>query len=212
MLDLECQSHSQTLTAPRPKVVLVAFSARNALQQTIDAIFESLVPHVNCYAVLPTNYDGAIPTSARRHLECGTSRLGGALASLNPLSHWQIASALRDIQPDIVHLFSGEGYPWALTLRQFLAFAHVPLIVTLHDPDPHPGSIVEWLNALIRLPVLRSAKAIHLFSFASIPKARELVPNVQLSVIAHGSSRWPFHETQTAEHRTRTPGSVLWPV
>ena len=198
MLDLACQSPRQALTQPRLKVVLVAFSARNALQQTLDAIFESLEPHLDCHVLVPTNYDGAIPASARLHLECGTSRLGGTLASFNPLSHWQIASALRDIQPDVVHLFSGEGYPWALTLRQLLALTRVPLIVTLHDADPHPGSLIERLNAVIRFPVLRSAQAIHLFSSTSIPKARDLAPNAQLSVIAHGSlaGRFIGHKQQ----------------
>ena len=50
-----------------------------------------------------------------------------------------------------------------------------------------PGVLIERLNALIRLPVLRSAHIIHLFSIASIPKARDLAPDVRLSVIAHGS-------------------------
>ena len=83
-------------------------------------------------------------------------------------------------------MLTGEGYPWAVTLAAALALVRIPLVVTVHDPDPHPGSILERLNAWMRQSVLRDA-VLHIYSEQHRRRVGELSRSVRIEVIPHGS-------------------------
>jgi glycosyltransferase involved in cell wall biosynthesis len=59
--------------------------------------------------------------------------------------------------------------------------------VTLHDPEPHPGNVFEYLNSIVRRPVLALAQTIHLLSSQHVAKARMLARHARIVVIPHGS-------------------------
>lgn len=84
---------------------------------------------------------------------------------LNPLWARQHFLAIKKLKPDIVHLMNGEGYPfivlWSRWIRRELG---CPFVVSVHDPEPHPGSWIAWVNYNLGQSVIRSAACVHIFS------------------------------------------------
>jgi glycosyltransferase involved in cell wall biosynthesis len=186
------------------RVLIAAFSARNALAQTLDEIVEALEPLLDCRAMVPTNYDGRLPPSRLIRIACGMDKAGAILASINPLAHWQVVSALLRARPDVLHIFSGEGYLWAVSLILAARLGRIPVVLTLHDPDPHPGNIFERLNAIVRRPVLALTGTIHLFSDRHLERAKQLAPRSRFEIIAHGSLAGPFLRHRKADVERET--------
>ena len=85
-----------------------------------------------------------------------------------------------------------------MSLAAAASLMRIPIVVTLHDPDPHPGNIFEWLNSVVRRPVLALTRTIHLFSSRHLDRAQELAPRAQFAVIAHGSLAGPFLRHRTS--------------
>ncbi len=181
-LCLPCNDKTQ-----RPRVLIAAFSARYALGQLLDGMFGALAPRLQCQILVPTNYDGKIPERFIFRARCGTSKVGGLLGSINPLAHWDTIRALWRFRPDVVHILAGEGYTWAVTLTVVARFAGIPVIVTLHDPEPHPGNVFEYLNSIVRRPVLALVQTIHLLSSQHVTKSKILGRQARIVVIPHGS-------------------------
>src|ERR1700761_1995393 len=93
-----------------PRVLLVAFSARNAVAQTLDELFSALTRRLNCRMMAPTNYTGNIAEQDLLRIPCGISRTEGLVASVNPVVHWKVVSTVLRAKPDVIHVFAGEGY------------------------------------------------------------------------------------------------------
>jgi glycosyltransferase involved in cell wall biosynthesis len=155
-------------------------------------MFDALSPRLECHVVAPTNYTGRIPGRNVFRVPCGISKIGGMLGSVNPVAHWKTAAAVFRAKPDVVHLLSGEGYLWAVSLALTARLTGIPVIVTLHDPDPHPGNIFERLNAIVRRPVMALAGTVHVFSSQHLQRAGEVAPATRLVVIEHGSLAGQF--------------------
>jgi glycosyltransferase involved in cell wall biosynthesis len=181
------------------RVLIVAFSARNALAQTLDQIVDALAPHLDIRAMVPTNYDGKLPPSRLFRIAFGMGKAAAILASINPVTHWKVVAALIRARPDVVHIFSGEGYLWAVSLVLAARLRRIPVVLTLHDPDPHPGNIFERLNAIVRRPVLALTDTVHLFSGRHLQRARQLAPRSRFEIIAHGSLAGPFLRHRRAD-------------
>jgi hypothetical protein len=175
-----------------PRVLFVAFSARNAVAQTLDELFGALSRRLDCSMMVPTNYTGNIAERDLFRIPCGVSKIGGMVASVNPVAHWKVVSAVLRAKPDVIHVFAGEGYLWAVSLAVSARLSRIPIVVTLHDPDPHPGNLFERLNSVVRRPVLALTRMIHLFSSRHLDRAQELAPRAQCMVIAHGSLAGQF--------------------
>ncbi|HET6608495.1 MAG TPA: glycosyltransferase [Rhodopila sp.] len=171
----------------RPRVLIAAFSARYALGQLLDGMFDAVSPRVYCRVLAPTNYRGKISGNFIFRARCGRTKIGGLFASISPLAHWDTIRALRLSRPDVVHILAGEGYTWAVTLTIAARLARIPVIVTLHDPEPHPGNVFELLNSVVRRPVLALVQVIHVLSSQHIAKARNLARNAEVVVISHGN-------------------------
>jgi glycosyltransferase involved in cell wall biosynthesis len=178
--------------AGQARVLIAAFSARYALGQLLDEMFRALSSRIGCWALVPTNYSGNIPPQRLYRAPCGVSKLAGVLASFSPRAHWKTVATLVHCKPDIVHLLSGEGYAWAISLAFATKLMGIPLIVTLHDPESHPGSIIERLNSVIRLPVLALARTIHVFSAQHLKQVRKQAKRTRIAVVAHGSLAGQF--------------------
>ncbi|HEY4043813.1 MAG TPA: glycosyltransferase [Rhodopila sp.] len=142
--------------------------------------------------MIPTNYSGQIPPRSLLRVPCGVGKIGGILASINPVAHWKAVSALLRVKPDVVHIFSGEGYFWAVSVAVAAKLARLPIVVTLHDPDPHPGNFFERLNSAVRRPVLARARTVHLFSSQHLDRARALAAHAQFTIVPHGSLAGQF--------------------
>lgn len=175
-----------------PRVLIVAFSARYALGQLLDEVFHALSGRLDCRVLVPTNYAGKIPERSLLRAPCGVSKIGGVFASINPVAHWKIVSALLRADPDVVHILAGEGYLWAVSLVVAARLTGTPVVVTLHDPDPHPGSTFERLNAIVRRPILALTGTVHLFSSRHLERAKKMARHAQFVVTPHGSLAGQF--------------------
>lgn len=189
---LATPSESRSGSGRGPRVLIATFSARYALGQLLDEMVRALSPRLNCCVLVPTNYAGKIPERDLFRVPCGISKIGGMLASINPVAHWKTVSAFLRADPDVVHVLAGEGYLWAISLVVAARLTRTPVVVTLHDPDPHPGNIFERLNAIVRRPVLALTETVHLFSSRHLERARQMARRAQLVVTPHGSLAGQF--------------------
>ncbi|MDW8051852.1 MAG: glycosyltransferase [Armatimonadota bacterium] len=94
-------------------------------------------------------------------------------------------SEIRHLGVDVFHLFNSDGYLsswfWARWVRCEL---RKPFIVSVHDPEPHPGS---WMNLVfhwIGRQTQRQASHVHIFSDYFVPRMRAFgIPMERLFVI-----------------------------
>lgn len=178
------------------RIALVALSAKGAMAQYVGSLASGLyssrerdidlfVPEHFPVKYLTDGADGGV----RLHLfKTGTSRVSAGVRLASPISGTSLAIRILHSSPDVVHLVSGEGYPWARIMAQWLEKARIPLVVTVHDPEPHLGEMLSHVNALLRRGVLARATLVHVHSRRFIPiMIRQGVSENVLRVIPHGS-------------------------
>lgn len=168
------------------KVVLIALSVRGAMGHYISSLAPHLAEKVKLHLFVPSHFSGEIGNAEVHCFHTGDSHLKALRRFLNPIAAWYVWSQIVDCKPDVIHLFNGEGYPWSLLFAHWAKKANIPLLVTVHDPEPHPGNVWEALNAKLRTYVLKSAKSVHVHAqcFADIVKSQGAR---DVEVIPHGS-------------------------
>lgn len=168
------------------KVALVAFSVRGAMGQYIEALSRELANFVELYLFVPNQFEPEGRVGLLFQFPTGRNHLLALRRLVNPLGGLRLWEQIQGVKPDVVHIFNGEGYPWALILAQMAAHRGLPLVVTVHDPVPHPGNLWEWLNAHMRPYVLKRAVSVHVHSgcFADAVKVQGAK---DICVIPHGS-------------------------
>jgi len=167
------------------KVALLAFSVRGAMGQYLEALVPPLSKYLDFTLFVPEHFKGTIPTKVVR-FPYGASK---AETLKRFLDLGQARALWRKIlaeKPNCLYLFNGEGYPWALLLARWAREEGIPLFLTLHDPDPHPGNVWEAANALLRRWVVPLATSVHVHSRVFVDKARQLGAR-DVVVIPHGS-------------------------
>jgi len=87
------------------------------------------------------------------------------LAYCNPLWARQRFRAITALRPDLFHLFNSEGYPssywWIRWARTQLG---IPTVVSVHDPEPHPGSLLAASLSRLGQKTIRLSSHVHIFS------------------------------------------------
>jgi len=116
----------------------------------------------------------------------GTSRAEALARLLNPVAALAVWRQIQAASPDIVHLFNGEGYPWSLLWARWANNAGLSLVVTVHDPEPHPGNVWEKVNARLRRYVLKRARSVHVHCQCFIQMVQAQGAKTVI-VIPHGS-------------------------
>lgn len=169
------------------RAALVALSVRGAMGQYLEALSAQLGRYCQLYLFVPRHF-AAEPIAADRifRFATGTSRIRALLQLANLGAAIRVWKQVQAIRPAVVHVFNGEGYPWTLVWAFLAQKQGLPLLVTVHDPEPHPGNMWEWLNARLRPYVLRRAASVHVHSerFVTAVKARGAR---DVKVIPHGS-------------------------
>ena len=167
------------------KVALLAFSVRGAMGQYLEALVPPLSQHLDLSLYVPEHFEGNVPVKVVR-FPTGASRAQALRRFLDPRPARTLWQKILTEKPDCLYLFNGEGYPWALWLARWAKKEGVPLFLTLHDPDPHPGNPWEAANALLRRWVVPLATSVHVHSQVFVDKARKLGAR-HVVVIPHGS-------------------------
>jgi glycosyltransferase involved in cell wall biosynthesis len=170
------------------RVALLALSVRGAMGQYLNALEPSLSQKVELHLFVPMHYDGRESKASVYTFETGSSKSKALAKLLNPWAARQVWKQIKAIKPDVLHLFNGEGYPWAPLFATWAKRDGIPLVVTLHDPEPHPGNIIETVNAYLRTWTLKQAKLLHIHSTAFLEIMTHKGFKAEgITVIPHGS-------------------------
>ncbi|MBS3949878.1 MAG: glycosyltransferase family 4 protein [Peptococcaceae bacterium] len=182
------------------RTALVALSVRGAMGQYLEALARPLSERLELHLFVPEHYDGDAGQAILHRFPTGRTRLEALRQFLNPLSAKRIWKELRMVDPEGIHLFNGEGYPWGCLFAYWAKRDDKPFIITIHDPEPHPGNIIELLNAHLRRVTMIKATRIHVHSthFAG-EIAKQGISKQQLHVIPHGSIAGRFTRYLTKE-------------
>jgi glycosyltransferase involved in cell wall biosynthesis len=170
------------------KIVLISFSTRGAIGDYLYLLAKELLKHEEIFLIVPDYFDKKIEAKGIVKFRAGKNKLSTFLGFINPLENLRLIKEIKKINPDLVHLFFGEGYPPMIFLSFWLKIAKIPLVVTLHDPEIHPGNLIERMNGILRIFTLRLAKAVHIHSKVFEEKLGRLgVKREKIFIIPHGS-------------------------
>lgn len=167
------------------RVTLVAMTIGTAMGQCVQQLGEALGKRARVTVITPSHYADKIAGVTWRGFPTGANPRRALLGAMNPASHLRLLAALRAQPADIIHLYNGHGYPWALTLAALRG--KTPLAVTLHDPDPHPGNMVDALSFRMGKFTLARADAILVHDAIFRPKLERKFPGKTIAVIPLGS-------------------------
>ena len=147
------------------RVALIALSVRGAIGLYLEALSAELGRHCQLYLFVPKHF-AADPLAADRifRFVTGSTRTRALLQLTDPGAAIRVWKQIQAIRPAVVHVFNGEGYPWTLVWAFLAQREGVPLLVTVHDPEPNPGNIWEWVNSRLRTRVLQRAQSVHVHS------------------------------------------------
>jgi glycosyltransferase involved in cell wall biosynthesis len=172
--------------SPSLRVALVAISARGALAQYVEALSDSLHQLVDLHLFVPGHYGGSVQGSTPHPFRTGASKWRAAGRLSTPSGARRVWREIRSIQPDVIHVFSGEGYPWSWWWSRWNRVERIPFLVTVHDVHRHPRDPVEWLSDRLQRYVMRHAASVHVHCEAFVRDARRRSGS-RVVVIPHGS-------------------------
>jgi len=168
------------------RVVLLALTVRGAMGQYLDALAPHLAQRVELHLFVPEYYLGQAGSGIIHRFKTGGNRSQALLRLINPFSARALWERIRAVQPTLIHLFHGEGRPWAILLACWVHRERVPFFLTLHDPEVHPGSSWEWVNGKLRRFVVPRATSVHVHSGVFVEAAQRIGAR-HVVVIPHGS-------------------------
>jgi glycosyltransferase involved in cell wall biosynthesis len=132
-------------------------------------------------------------TSGIHRLETTTYRnhFEAAISLLSPLRLRRIANRIREEQPDVLLFPIYHG--WSPFLQYNLR--DIPAVVTVHDPEPHPGDI-EWI--LENFSIRQADRCVLLSQSLKQSLIQRGVPAERIDVIPHGPL---FYQSRSSQNR-----------
>jgi len=170
------------------KILLISFSTRGAIGDYFFLLALELAKKENVFLMVPSYFDRKIENAKIFRFKMGNSKIISFFNLINPLLILKILSFIKKERFDIVHLIFGEGYPPMLILAPYLEKKKIPLIITIHDPEIHPGKIVEKLSGFLRKFVIKLAAGIHIHTELFRERIKEMgISGNKIFIIPHGS-------------------------
>jgi glycosyltransferase involved in cell wall biosynthesis len=170
----------------------IVFLAPNSMNDYVGSLVSAFGDQVETHLFSPRRYGGQVGLAKLHRFSTGNNKYHALFYFLNPYLAWKIWRQIKRLKPDVIHLVNGEGYPWALLWLYWANKGKIPVVITLHDPERHPGSFpgnfFDSINSLTRLYTLRKASKIHIHSKCFIPHVlREGVAANDIVIIPIGS-------------------------
>ena len=142
------------------KVALLTHNVGGGLVQYISQLANALAPKVDLVVIAPEGLDPSrfpfSPDVRIRRLPVGNVVRTFVANTLCVWRPFQFLAAIDEEHPDILH-FNGASLWYALLLP--VLTRRYPVIVTIHDVNPHPGSRA-WDQDIARRLFLRYADAV----------------------------------------------------
>jgi glycosyltransferase involved in cell wall biosynthesis len=123
-----------------------------------------------------------------KSLGAGQSRVSKFIALSMPSTYYRMWKELSTFRPDVVHILNGEGFPYSIAMSIMAKVKKIPLVVTVHDPIPHPDNFLESLNFSLNRFTLSNASLVHVHkSHQSREIVKKGVAANKVAVIPHGN-------------------------
>ena len=152
------------------RVVIMCPAVRGAMGYHIHAIANHYPAPEQLICYVPHQFNGATLPYAIVKYPISRSNLGKLLHYFNPWWARRRFIEIQRLKPDILHLFNSEGYPssllWAYWAKREL---QKPFIISVHDPEPHPGALIDKFVHQVGKLTWRYASHIHIFSKCFTP-------------------------------------------
>ncbi|GIV09413.1 MAG: glycosyl transferase [Fimbriimonadales bacterium] len=156
------------------RVVVICPAVRGAMSYHLHAMARHYPTPEQMTIFAPHQFDGEPLPCAVVKYPLSRSPMGKLAAYFSPLWARRRFLELLALTPDVVHLFNSDGYPsswfWARWTRREL---QKPFIVSVHDPEPHPGTLVGAFTHQMGKRTWRQASHIHIFSECFMPLMRQ---------------------------------------
>jgi glycosyltransferase involved in cell wall biosynthesis len=121
------------------KVLLFAPMVRFAMKHYLQCVVnQGEAANISMAMVVPKHAE--ISTQSKVFKIGGGGKLGVIFANINPLTYLKLAFALYVVRPDCVHILNGEARPTTIWLVALARLARIRTIMSVHDPNPHPGA------------------------------------------------------------------------
>lgn len=170
------------------RVALAAFSVKGAMGQYLEALTEALSELVEVHLFVPHHYDGKTGKATLHLFETGFNKREAFLRLINPYFGWCFWQQIEKVKPDIIHLVNGDPYPWTVLGVHWAKFKGLPILMTIHDPEPHPGSFIDAAMSLTRSYTMLRVTGVHIHSKSFLERVIQLgVSPSRIGVIPHGS-------------------------
>jgi glycosyltransferase involved in cell wall biosynthesis len=175
------------------KVAFIALAVRGVLGQYVDALVTSVSPKIDIHLFVPSHYSGNTGESTVHLFKTGHTREEALKRLVNPILGLQFWYKVLSIQPDVIHLFSGSAYPWTLLGIHFAKIRRIPMISTVHDPQPHPGSLLNIAMFYAEKITISTMTKLHIHVNCFIDTLIQYgVPREKIHIIPHGSLATQF--------------------
>jgi glycosyltransferase involved in cell wall biosynthesis len=155
----------------KPRIAFVALTVGGGMGQLTWATSQALSKTCEISLVVPQHFPFRDDRISVAHIPVASRKPLRPLSMLNPRAHRSLIKHISAFNPDVVHIFNSEGYPWNISLALWCNWKRIPVILTIHDPVPHPGSVPDWLNEKLGRITASRAATIHLFH----PDSREVI-------------------------------------
>ena len=183
------------------KICVVAFSVKGAMGQYLHCWLKALGNSAEVILFCPEHYSYEPEGYSIEKFPTSPSRWKAALRFLNLLKAREIANRVLCFCPDVVHLFNGEGYPWAWVLSRKLQKCRLPLVTTVHDVKAHSMDLYGLIGSLLRRGVIARSSLLHVHTRDSKRQIkRSLAFRRDISIIPHGNFGALFSEPGGKEH------------
>lgn len=157
----------------RMRIAFVAFSVGTGMGPLIMATCAALRDRFDIRLFVPQHYCYSHEDVPMTRLSTANKKYARGLSMLTPASHRMIWNAISEFNPDLVHIFNGHAYPWSYTLLEKCAEKKIPTVVTVHDPQPHPGKLLDLVHDRLGTLTASKASVVHLFNRRFIDYAKE---------------------------------------
>lgn len=143
------------------RITLFAPSIRFAMGQYVEKFSSLIAKDHSVTLVAPSHFECEIEGVNTTKFTTG-SKLSALIKTFSPITHFIILYSIYKSKPDIIHILNSEGYPWSISVSLYAKITKTPLIVTVHDPTPHPGSYFDYIASKLRVITLSICDVIHI--------------------------------------------------
>jgi len=170
------------------KVVVIAFSVKGAMGQYLYCWLKEMGKLIRLYLLCPSHYEFFEENYKLIKFKTSKKRLLAFFSYFNIFEFIKIKQSIEEIKPDLVHIFNGEGYPWAVLISLWLKKNKIPYVITIHDVRPHYGDLWGIINNILRYFSYKWASGIHLHTKSAYGDVSfNTIAEKKVFIIPHGN-------------------------